>query len=645
MILGSDQGVVVSVNGARTWSSWYNQPTAQFYHVATDDGFPYSAYGAQQDSGAAAATTMSKYGTISQQDFRPLDAGGENGNLAPDPRRHGMVFGDSSGEGGPTVTRELPATGWEQNVDPVLSHPQTTWRNTWTLPLAFSPADRTSLYFGHQNIFRSRDGGETWKIVSPDLSRANEGTPSNLDAPTLADDNNVRRHGVVYSIAPSPLRAGLVWAGTDDGYIWVTSPSTSSGQALHWKNVTPPELTAWSKIGIVEASHYNPAVAYAAVDRHRLDDYKPYIYRTSDGGATWVSISNGIPTGSFVNAVREDPVRAGLLYAGTERGVYVSFDDGANWQPLQLNLPVTSIRDIAVHGNDLVLATHGRAFWVMDDIAPLRQVAQAARDRTYLFAPAPALRVRPGNQEGTPLPLDEPQVDNAPPGLYIDYYLPHEAHGPVVVEILAGGERVVRRWSSSQPPKAVDPQSVPFTTHWIERDAVPATAAGAHRFVWDFHQDTSDGPLLPPGNYTVRLRVDGAAYTREARVGRDPRIAASDADLTAQYLLARRIEALRAEVAQSRAQAGEFAKRVSPERAHAIGSEIAGQAPPANPDDSMGVYSRDVTSFLFLENQLDYLESAVESADAAPTPDMRTGYDRLAAIYKQTLAKFEAVSK
>ena len=307
MILGSDQGVVVSVNGAKTWSSWYNQPTAQFYHVATDNAFPYSAYGAQQDSGAAIATTSSKYGTISQQDFRPLDVGGENGNLAPDPRHPDVVYGDSSGEGGPTVTREIPATGWEQNVDPVLSHPETTWRNTWTLPLAFSPADRTSLYFGHQNIFRSRDGGETWKIVSPDLSRADEGTPSNLDAPTLADDNNVRRHGVVYSIAPSPLRTGLVWAGTDDGYIWVTRDRRSRQSTLAERHAAAAD--AWSKVGIIEASHYDPAVAYAAIDRHRLDDYKPYIYRTSDFGATWTSIASGIPAGSFVNAVREDPSR------------------------------------------------------------------------------------------------------------------------------------------------------------------------------------------------------------------------------------------------------------------------------------------------------------------------------------------------
>ncbi|HEX4012723.1 MAG TPA: hypothetical protein VHX17_02400 [Candidatus Cybelea sp.] len=640
MILGTDQGVVVSVNRAKTWSSWYNQPTAQFYYVSTDTAFAYSAYGAQQDSGAAIATTMSKYGTISGQDFRPIDAGGENGNVAPDPRKRDLIFGDSSGEGGPTVTREIPSTGWEQNVDPILSHPQTTWRNTWTLPLAFSPVDPSSLYFAHQNIFRSRDRGETWKIVSPDLSRPDEGTPGNLDASTLADDNNVKRHGVVYSIAPSPLRANLIWAGTDDGYIWVTRDGARS-----WKNVTPPELTAWSKVGIIEASHHDPAIAYAAVDRHRLDDYKPYIYRTRDGGATWTSIVGGIPDGSFVNAVREDPVRAGLLYAGTERGVYVSFDDGTNWQPLQLNLPVTSIRDIAVHGDDLVLATHGRAFWVMDDVAPLRQVAQAPGDRAYLFAPATAYRVRVGSQEGTPLPLDEPQVDNAPVGLYIDYYLAHEARGPVVVEISAANGSAVRRWSSADPPKPVDAQSIPYTTHWIAAQPVPQTGAGAHRFIWDFHQNSPDGPLLPPGRYTVTLRVDGESYAREARLERDPRAPATDADLQAQYLLALRVEALRAEVAASRAKAQTLARRVAPATAREIDTAIAGQAAPTNPDDSMGAYSHDVSSFLFLENQLDYLDSAIESADAAPTPDMRTGYDRLAAIYRQTLAKFEAISK
>jgi photosystem II stability/assembly factor-like uncharacterized protein len=642
MILCSDQGVIVTINGARTWSSWYNQPTAQFYHVMTDDAFPYSAYGAQQDSGAAMATSQSKYGTISQQDFRPIDVGGENGTIAPDPRHPGLVYGDSSGQGGPTVTREVPATGWEQNVDPVITRPGTVWRNTWTLPLAFSPADRTSLYFGHQNVFRSRDGGATWKIVSPDLSRANEGTPANLDPTTLADDNAVRRHGVVYTIAPSPLRADVVWAGTDDGYIWMTRDA-----ARTWHNVTPRSLTAWSKVATIEASHFDANTAYAAIDRHRLDDYRPYIYRTNDGGASWSPIASGIPSGSFVNAVREDPQHRGLLFAGTEKGVYVSFDDGDHWQSLQRNLPVTSVRDIAIHRNDAIVATHGRAFWVMDDITPLRQLTEAAASGdAYLFAPAYAYRVQPGSQEGTPLPLDEPQVDNAPVGLYVDYYLPGAARTPVVIEIFAGDGSLVRRWSSAEPPKPVDPKSITYTTHWIERHPVPVADAGAHRFVWDFHQDSPDGVLVPPGAYTVRLSVNGKSYTRSAEVFRDPRIAASNADLHAQYDLARQIVALRAEVGGSRTRAERLAKqKISPESARALRREIIGENLPANPDDSMGAYSHDFTSFLYLGGALDYLESAVESADAAPTPDMRTAYAKLKAIYRATLARLETMER
>jgi photosystem II stability/assembly factor-like uncharacterized protein len=645
MILGSDQGVIVSLNGAKTWSSWYNQPTAQFYHIAIDNAFPYNVYGAQQDSGADMQTTSSKYGAISQQDFRPVDVGGENGNLAPDPRHGGLVYGDSSGQGGPTVTREVPATGWEQNVDPIITRPAQIWRSTWTLPLAFSGADPTTLYFAHQNVFRSGDGGETWQIVSPDLSRVGEGTPANLDASTLADDNGIRRHGVVYAISPSPLRADLVWAGTDDGYVWLAHASTSSGQAFHWQNVTPAALTPWSKVGAIEASHFNPAIAYVAVDRHRLDDYAPYIYRTRDGGATWTRLNDGIPDGSFVNVVREDPKLRNLLYAGTERGVYVSFDDGTSWEPLQLNLPVTSIRDIAVHGDDLAIATHGRSFWVMDDVAPLRQAAAAvAAGGNYLFAPASAYRVRPGNEEGTPLPLDEPQVDNAPVGLYIDYYLRANAGTPVVIEILNAAGNAVRHWSSAKPPAAVDPRSVDFTTHWITRDAVPSGSAGAHRFVWDFHEESPDGPLLPPGLYTVGLQVEGRTFTRQARVLRDPRIAASDADLRAQYALAQQILTLRHEVAAARERAERLAKGTNASaRLTLLRATIIGESPAANPDDSVGSYPHDFTSFLFLENALDYLESAVESADAAPTPDMRRGYEALAKVYRDTLARMSAV--
>jgi photosystem II stability/assembly factor-like uncharacterized protein len=632
IILGSDQGVIVSVNYGQTWSSWYNQPTGQFYHVITDDAFPYFVYGAQQDSGADMEPSATKYLTISQQDFRPIDVGGENGYLAPDPRHPGLVYGG-------VVTREIPQTGWEQNIDPTLAEPQTVWRNTWTMPLAFSLADRRSLYFGRQNVFRSRDGGETWKIVSPDLSREDEGTPSNLDPPTLADDNNIKRHGVVYAIAPSPLHAAEVWAGTDDGYVWITRDDGTT-----WRNVTPQALTPWSKVGVIEASHFDPEVAYVAVDRHRLDDYRPYIYRTRDGGRTWTAIAGGIPEGSFVNVVREDPQRRGLLYAGTEKGVYVSFDDGERWQSLQLNLPVTSVRDIAVHRDDLAIGTHGRAFWVLDDIVSLRQMNDAiAAGGTYLFSPAAAYRVRPGNEEGTPLPLDEAQADNPAAGVNVEYYLPDVPRTPVVLDVLDLNGRIVRHWSSAEKPKPTNPKSVDYTPHWIVTHAVPDTTAGSHRFVWDFHENDPDGLLVPPGRYTLRLSVNGKTYTRVATVRRDPRAPVTDAGLRAQYELARAVQGLRDDVRSARQRAQHVARAIAPSVAHAFAIGVLGQALPENPDDSMGAYSHDVTSFLFLDGALTNLVNAIESADAAPTPEMRTAYRKLDAIYRQTLDRERAL--
>ncbi|HEY1976146.1 MAG TPA: hypothetical protein VGG89_06370 [Candidatus Baltobacteraceae bacterium] len=614
IILGSDQGVVVSVNYGKSWSSWYNQPTGQFYHVITDNAFPYWVYGAQQDSGAASTPSFSKYGSISQQDFRPLDVGGESGTLAPDPRHRDMVYGG-------TVTKEIPSTGWEQNIDPTLDYPGVVWRGTWTLPVAFSPVDPRTLYFGRQRIFRTRDGGKTWAIVSPDLSRSADGSSPNLDPATTADDNGVKRHGVVYSIAPSPLRADLIWAGTDDGYVWVTRDG-----GKRWSNVTPPAVTTWSKVGIIEASHFDESVAYAAVDRHRIDDYKPYIYRTRDGGRTWSPIARGIPDGSFVNAVREDPKRRGLLYAGTEKGVYVSFDDGDDWQPLQLNLPVTSIRDIAVHDDDVIVATHGRAFWVLDDVSTLRQLAAGASGATTLFAPALAYRVRPTNEEGTPLPVDEPQAKNAESGVYVDYYLADSA-STVMLDVLDAGGRVIRHWSSAQPPKPVNPKSISFLPYWLPSRTVPSTTAGGHRFVWDFHRDSPDGPLVPPGRYTIRLSVNGRAYSRSAEVRRDPRAPATNADLDAQYALAMKIDALTRNVEAARTRA---------QKAH---NPIAGQAPPDNPDDSVGSYSHDFTSLLYVDNSLQALQQAVESADAAPTPAMQSAFTKLEAIAKRAMGR------
>jgi photosystem II stability/assembly factor-like uncharacterized protein len=634
MILAGDQGTIVTVNGATTWSSWYNQPTGQFYHAVTDRAFPFRVYGAQQDSGAGVEPVRSRYASISNRDFQPVDVGGESGSIAPDPRHANDVYGGS-------VTRERIDIGWERNLDPTLKYPAQIWRNTWTLPIVFSPADPSALYTSHQRVFRSRDGGATWSAISPDLSRPNEGRPANLDAPTLADDNGVRRHGVVYSIAPSPVAARTIWAGTDDGYVWITRDGGS-----HWDNVTPPSLTAWSKVGTIEASRYDAQAAYVAIDRHRLDDDAPYAYRTRDGGRTWTAIVNGIPKGSFVNAVREDSQRPGLLYAATEKGVYVSFNDGARWQSLQLNLPVTSVRDVAFGGSDVVIATHGRALWVLDDAVALRQAMMAAAGGgDYLYAPPSTYRIRPGNDEGTPLPRDEASAPNPPAGLYVDYVLRATPRTPVIVEVRSHDDRLMRRWSSAHPPKPVDPQTLTVVPSWIEPEAAVSAQPGAHRLVWDFHVNDADGPLAPPGRYSIVLQVDGKTYRRDAELRRDPRIPATDADLRSQYELATAVAAVRSSVAADRVRAQALLHSLPAAAASAARRDIVGEPAPDNPDDSVGAYSHDFTSLLYVENSLDYLESAIESGDAAPTPDMRAGFEKLQAIYRKTLQRLEALHR
>ncbi|HWA83262.1 MAG TPA: hypothetical protein VG820_07520, partial [Fimbriimonadaceae bacterium] len=412
MIAATDQGTIVSVDRGLTWSSWWNQPTGQFYHAITDSRFPYWVYGSQQDSGAMAVPSRTNHDNINMRDWRPMSVGGESGTIAPDRLHPGTVIDDGG-------SIERLDDGWHKAVDPTSGKQGGPWRKTWTQPIAASPIDPKVFYIGRQVVFRSGDSGDSWQIISPDLSQKTNTVPSNLDAPTAADIDRNPRQGVVFWIAPSPVKRGEIWAGTDDGLIWITRD-----EGAHWQDVTPSALTPWSKVGIIDASHFDPDTAYAAIDRHRLDDNKPYIYRTHDGGKHWDLITNGLPAGEFVNVVREDPVRKGLLYAGTDWGVFVSFDDGANWQPLQLNLPPASIRDLVFGGNDLVVGTHGRAFWILDDLSPLRQIS-ATTTETTLFRPSPAVAfIRgPGFDDGTPLPMDEPRGDNPPNGAIVDYFL------------------------------------------------------------------------------------------------------------------------------------------------------------------------------------------------------------------------------
>jgi photosystem II stability/assembly factor-like uncharacterized protein len=530
MILGGDQGAVISVDGLNehpTWSSWLNQPTAQMYRVAADNAFPYWVTGAQQDSGAVRVRSRGRFAGITMRDWEPLCAGGESGYTAPDPLHPEIVYGG-------TVTRCNTETGRTDNVSPEVDLP-TPARHTWTLPVVFSSADPHAMYFSDQYLFKTTDGGKSWTRISDDMTRENPGVPPNLDAATAADvPPQSKRLGVIYTIAPSPVRAPLLWIGTDDGYVHV---SPDDGKT--WTNATPPGVGAWSKVVMLEASHFDAGTAYAAVDRHRLEDYDPYVYRTRDTGKTWQRIDAGLPRGVYMQTIKEDPARRGLLVAGTELGVFLSFDDGDSWQSLQLNLPPSSMRDLAFHGDDLIVATHGRGFWVLDDISALRQMTPAvAAASAHLFKPADAILIPPGTDDGTPTQKDEPEAENPPTGAIIDYYLKSAATGPVTIEIVDAAGATVRRFSSADPFPEIDPSTLNVNAVWQRVQEPPSAGTGMHRLVWDLRPAATGGrgrggrgggggrggpPPVAAGSFSVKLTVDGQSYTQPLSVKRDPR--------------------------------------------------------------------------------------------------------------------------
>ncbi len=656
MIVATDQGTVVSVDGGKTWSSWYNQPTAQFYHVATDNRFPYWIYGAQQDTGAAATPSRTDYGTILLRDWKPVAVGGENGYIAADPTDPNILYG-----GG--VNRFDWTTLQEQNIDPTLAYPG-DYRGEWTLPLAISPRDPKRIYFGNQFLFRTTDAGQHWEKASPDLTREDPPVPTTLDAITAKDSPVAGpRRGVIYTIAPSPVKDGLLWCGTNDGLIWRTSDD-----GKHWDNVTTKEIGPWSSISILEASHFDADTAYAAVDRHRLDDIAPHIYRTRDGGKTWHPIAAGIPVGSYVNVVREDPEKRGLLFAGTETGVFVSFDDGDHWQPLQANLPNCSIRDIAIRNGDLVIATHGRSFWVLDDIAPLRELtAKIVASPFWFFAPRDAIRFHAAGFQGTPFPKDEPAGENPPNGAVLDYYLKTSSPVPVTIEILDAGGETVRRYASDDKPRPSDPTRQTVTSDWTPLPPPPSASAGLHRFVWDLHYAPARGippsPFggaaglwAPPARYTVRVTAAGQTLTRPLIVKRDPRIKATDADLAAQFDLAKQIQSERIRVAAARAQADSIRKQLAPlkgKATDAVATEIEAFTkkldaiaglPPASPEEDFFAEPLiDPNTLRRLATALQQLARAVESSDAAPTPDLLSGFHQRQSSLNQTLPRWLAL--
>jgi photosystem II stability/assembly factor-like uncharacterized protein len=559
MLMTADQGAIVTANGGETWSSWYNQPTAQFYHVSTDNAFPYRVCGGQQESGSACVASRGPYGQITMREWTPVGVE-EYGYVAADPLDPDVVYGGK-------ITRFDRRTGQRQNIAPPR---RADYRALRTQPVLFGPDGRT-LYFAVNTIWKTLSGGQTWTEISPDLSRDSWDVPETVGVYRGRPTARSTRRGVVYTVAPSPVVPAVVWAGTDDGLIHVTR----NGGAT-WTNVTPPALQPWAKVSLIEASHFDANTAYAAINRLRLDDLRPHILRTRDGGVTWVEVTNGLPDGGPINAVREDPVRRGLLFAGSEQAVYVSFDDGESWRSLRRNMPATSVRDLTIKDADLIAGTHGRGFWILDDIAPLRQITpDIVRADAYLFRPAVAWRARWNVSTDTPLPPDEPAAPNPPDGVTLSYWLGAGHTGAVTLEILdsTSGE-IIRRYSSDDTPEPpVEGRNIP--DYWIRPpQSLPATP-GLHRFTWNVRYAppaadrfsypiaavpfntprTPLGMFAMPGTYQVRLTAAGRVLRQPVTVRMDPRVKTPVADLAVQHALSQAVMEAMARLGTARAEA------------------------------------------------------------------------------------------
>jgi photosystem II stability/assembly factor-like uncharacterized protein len=546
--VSGDQGVIVTVNGGKTWSTWYNQPTAQLYHIGITPTFPYRLCSGQQESGSVCISSRGNDGEITFRDWHPVGVI-EYGYVAPDPLDPDVIYG----AGRNVVTKTHLSTGQVQNVTPV-PVPSADIRTDRTEPILFSPQDPHRLYYAANRLYASTDAGASWQQISDDLTRPSAGAPPSVG--TMHADKADSQRGAIYSVSASPVAKGLLWAGTDDGLIWVTP-----NEGKDWKNVTPSALTPWSKVTQLESSHVDAKVAYASVSRFRLDDLKPYVYRTRDGGQSWQSINTGLAPDAPVNSVREDPVRRGLLFAATEKAVWVSFDDGDHWQSLQMNLPHTSMRDLAVHDQDLIVATHGRSFWILDDIGPLREFANNISHRgAILLKPSPAVLARRSTGTDTPIPPDEPTGRNPPDGAVVDFYLPQAVKGEVAIEISDSQGRVVRRVSSSDPGGSSEEQRAHerIPAYWIRQPKPLTPAAGMHRFIWDLHYNTPraarrgypisavpadtpqepQGPRAIPGTYRVRLRMGGRELEQPLTLIQDPRVGMSQEEYVARLALA-----------------------------------------------------------------------------------------------------------
>lgn len=623
MINANDGGATITVDGGKTWTPETNQPTAQFYHISTDANFNYDLYGSQQDSGSVAIEHRTDRGIIDYRDWHPV-AGGESGYIWPDPRDPEIVYGgDHNGH----FTRYDGHTGQAETISPFFgarAHvpAELAHRFQWTAPLMLSPFDPNVLYLGGEVLFKSTTDGMSWNIISPDLTRNDKSKQQSSPEPLTPDNSSSEYYDTIFAVAESPVQRDLIWAGSDDGLVHLT---TDGGK--HWTDVTPKELPQWSRVNLIEPSFDQAGTAYLAADLHFYDDYRPMIFKTTDFGKNWTTLTNGLPPNNYVHSVRQDPKRKALLYAGTERGIYVSFDDGANWQSLQLNLPVSPVYDTAVHGDALAVATHGRAFWMIDDIAPLREASETiTASNAHLYTPAVAFRERASaGIAGGGAVLNAAM--NPPSGAVIDYYLKSASAEPISLEILNQQGQVVRRFTAKQAEKGQPQSATQLTAH-----------AGMNRFVWNFRIDgpkplaglvvqelRSGGALVPPGTYQVKLTAGGENLTVPLEVKADPRVKATQADLEKQFAFAVKIQDRVTQIYDTARQIRQAREKLASQRTAAGATQTVDRVK-REMDEIENAFvqtkSVNVAASLVYPIELDAqyadLENVVESADSAP---------------------------
>jgi len=625
MLFAADQGAVVTVNGGKTWSSWYNQPTTQLYHVSTDNQFPYWVYGGQQESGAIGIASRSNGGQISFREFIGVGAD-EYAYVAPDPNDSNIIYGGR-------VIRFNKKTGQSQYVGPEVLR-SSNFRYLRTMPLLFHPADDNMLLFGTSVVWKTLDGGQNWQQISQDLTRKQPEVPESVGDYKTEDLKTMRQRAIVYAIGPSPLDKNIIWAGTDDGLVHIT---TDGGNT--WKDVTPSSISSWDKISQIDAGHFSKGTAYIAVNAIRKDDMKPHIFKTHDFGTTWEEVTSGMNPSGPVNTVREDHKQKGLLFAGTEREVYFSSNDGESWQSLRMNMPASSIRDLVIHENDLVIGTHGRSIWILDDFSSLRELSAINSNSAHLFQPSDTYRVRFNMFSDTPLPPEEPTGQNPPDGAIIDYYLNSKANN-ITLDVLDMQGTKINSFSSNDMEEYLDSIKMQHPTYWKRPFMALSNEKGHQRFVWNLRYkkprganrgyaiaavqyDTENGPVGPfvaPGDYKIRLTVDGKVSERNLKVKLDPRSEMSDEALDLQSELSfqcynnyEKLQIIRESIDK---------KLTTKSNKNDEILKFRGRGAPINGDVIYGsIYQSDLAdeTVVGLQSKLLYLINVLQNADAKPT--------------------------